>query len=152
MTTSGSFSRILVPTDFSAGSEAAWRAAQRLAGALGAELVLLHVFVETPLFFEGPFAGERVREVYASARAWVQEQIDKWAADARATGRTVRAALRTGVPYQEIVAAARDEGADLVVLGTHGRGGLDRALLGSVADRVIRTAPCPVMTIRDASA
>jgi len=152
MTTSGSFSRILVPTDFSAGSEAAWRAAQRLAGALGAELVLLHVFVETPLFFEGPFAGERVREVYASARAWVQEQLDKWAADARATGRTVRAALRTGVPYQEIVAAARDEGADLVVLGTHGRGGLDRALLGSVADRVIRTAPCPVMTIRDASA
>jgi nucleotide-binding universal stress UspA family protein len=152
MTTSGSFSRILVPTDFSAGSEAAWRAAQRLAGALGAELVLVHVFVETPLFFEGPFAGERVREVYASARAWVQEQLDKWAADARATGRTVRAALRTGVPYQEIVAAARDEGADLVVLGTHGRGGLDRALLGSVADRVIRTAPCPVMTIRDASA
>lgn len=152
MTTSGSFSRILMPTDFSAGSEAAWRAAQRLAGALGAELVLLHVFVETPLFFEGPFAGERVREVYASARAWVQEQLDKWAADARATGRTVRAALRTGVPYQEIVAAARDEGADLVVLGTHGRGGLDRALLGSVADRVIRTAPCPVMTIRDASA
>ena len=152
MTTSGSFSRILVPTDFSAGSETAWRAAQRLAGALGAELVLLHVLVETPLFFEGPFTGERVREVYASARAWVQEQLDKWAADARATGQTVRAALRTGVPYQEIVAAARDEGADLVVLGTHGRGGLDRALLGSVADRVIRTAPCPVMTIRDASA
>lgn len=152
MTVNGSFSRILVPTDFSAGSEAAWRAAQRLAGALGAELVLVHVFVETPLFFEGPFAGERVREVYASARAWVQEQLDKWTADARATGRTVRAALRTGVPYQEIVAAARDERADLIVLGTHGRGGLDRALLGSVADRVIRTAPCPVMTVRDASA
>jgi nucleotide-binding universal stress UspA family protein len=56
--------------------------------------------------------------------------------------------LRTGVPYKEIVGAATRERADLLVMGTHGRGGLDRALLGSVADRVIRLAPCPVVTVR----
>jgi nucleotide-binding universal stress UspA family protein len=151
MTTSGPFSRILVPTDFSAGSETAWRTAQRLAAALGAELVLLHVFVEAPLFLEGPFMRERVREVYSGARAWVQEQLEKWAADARAAGCAARTVVRTGVAYQGIVAAAKDERADLIVLGTHGRGGLDRALLGSVADRVIRTAPCPVMSVREAS-
>ncbi len=151
MTTDAVFSRILVPTDFSAGSETAWRAAQRLAGAVGAELVLVHVFVEAPLFIEGPFAGERVREVYATARTWVAEQLEKWAADARADGRVVRTSLRVGVPHLEIVKAVKEEGADLVILGTHGRGGIDRALLGSVADRVIRTAPCPVLSIREAA-
>ena len=53
------------------------------------------------------------------------------------------------MPHEEIVSAAGRERADLIVIGTHGRGGLDRALLGSVADRVIRLAPCPVVTVRD---
>jgi nucleotide-binding universal stress UspA family protein len=57
-------------------------------------------------------------------------------------------ALRTGVPHGEIVAAATDERADLIVLGTQGRGGLEHALLGSVAERVVRLAPCPVLTVR----
>jgi nucleotide-binding universal stress UspA family protein len=57
--------------------------------------------------------------------------------------------LRSGVPHQEIVALARDERADLIVIGTHGRGGINRALLGSVADRVVRLAPCPVLTVRE---
>ena len=58
-------------------------------------------------------------------------------------------ALRTGVPHEEIVALAQDERADLIVIGTHGRGGINRALLGSVADRVVRLAPCPVLTVRE---
>ena len=147
----GTFSRILVPTDFSAGSERAWRTAQRLAGDLGAELVLVHVLVEAPLFVEGPFAGHRVREFYAAARKWVEDQLEQWAAAARGAGRKVQTVLRVGVPYREIVAAARDEGVDLIILGTHGRGGMDRVLLGSVADRVIRMAPCPVLSVRGES-
>ncbi|MGH7400110.1 MAG: universal stress protein, partial [Candidatus Rokuibacteriota bacterium] len=62
---------------------------------------------------------------------------------------TARPALRTGAAHREVVALATDERADLIVIGTHGRGGVDRALLGSVADRVVRLAPCPVLTVRE---
>jgi nucleotide-binding universal stress UspA family protein len=142
------FRRILVPTDFSPQSEAAWGLARRLARAVGAEIVLLHVFVEAPLYSESAFAAERVREAYAAGRQWVQEQLARWAATAEGEGLTVKTLLRSGVPYEEIVATTRAEGADLIVIGTHGYGGVDRLLLGSVADRVLRLAPCPVLGVR----
>ncbi|MEK7715145.1 MAG: universal stress protein, partial [candidate division NC10 bacterium] len=65
-----------------------------------------------------------------------------------AAGIPVRWALEVGVPFEEIVKAAEKEGADMIVMGTHGRSGLNRLLLGSVAERVIRLAPCPVLTVR----
>jgi nucleotide-binding universal stress UspA family protein len=143
------FQRIVVPTDFSSCAEQAWTLAQRLASAFGSELVLTHVLVETPLWSESPFNMEQVQDVYASARTWGTEMLERWAAQARGKGLAVRTVLRTGLPHEEVVAVASDEGADLVVIGTHGRGGLNRALLGSVADRVVRLAPCPVLTIRE---
>jgi universal stress protein A len=146
------FARLLVATDFSDTAEKAWTRARDLARALGAELVLLHVFVEAPLYSETPFNAPEVREVYESGKAWVTGQLEKWATDARAEGLRARTVLRTGVPYREILAAAEEERADIIVIGTHGRGGLERALLGSVADRVVRLAPCPVLTIRDKKA
>ena len=142
------FYRIVVPTDFSECAEEAWGLAQRLAAASGAELVLVHVLLEAPPFNEGPFTMHRVRKVYEAARTWGQESLDAWMSQARAKGLKARVALRTGVPYREIVDLVTDERADLVVIGTHGRGGIDRALLGSVADRVLRLAPCPVLTVR----
>jgi len=151
VTIEGLFYRIVVPTDFSACAEEAWGLAQRLALALGSDVVLAHVLVETPLYDEGPFTMERTRKVYEAARRWAEESIEQWAAAARAKGVKVRTVLRTGVAHREIVALATDERADLVLMGTHGRGGLDRALLGSVADRVIRLAPCPVLTVRQPS-
>jgi nucleotide-binding universal stress UspA family protein len=143
------FRRILVPTDFSEQSERAWGTARGLARAVGAEIVLLHVVVEGPLYSEIPLAGERIREVYATARTWIAEQLERWAAAARAEGLGVKTRVQTGVPHQEIVAAARDDGVDLIAMGTHGRGGFDRLMLGSVCDRVIRLAPCPVLVLRD---
>jgi nucleotide-binding universal stress UspA family protein len=143
------FARILVPTDFSPQSSRAWETARRLAGALGADLFLVHVLVEAPLFSEGPFAGERVREVIDSMRVWVDKSLEQWAAQARAEGLAVTTQRRTGEPYREVLAAAEEFRAELIVIGTHGRGGLDRALLGSVADRVIRVATCPVLTVRE---
>jgi len=142
------FFRIVVPTDFSESAEDAWGLAQRLATVSGAELVLVHVLVETPLFDEGPFTMDRVRKVFEAARKWGQESLDAWVGRAHASGLKARGVLRTGVPYREIVDLVTDERADLVVIGTHGRGGLERALLGSVADRVVRLAPCPVLTVR----
>ncbi|HSE93925.1 MAG TPA: universal stress protein [Methylomirabilota bacterium] len=145
---SAGFARILVPTDFSAPSEEAWKTACRLGRVLGAELILVHVFVEPPLYSEGPFSGERVREVYAAGRAWVEKTLEEWAAGARAEGLAARVLVRVGVPHREILALAAYERADLLVVGTHGRGGVERALIGSVADRVIRLAPCPVLSVR----
>jgi nucleotide-binding universal stress UspA family protein len=138
MTTPGTFSRILVPTDFSAGSEEAWRAAQRVAAAVGAG----------PGVFEGPLTGDAIGEFSTAGREWAT-MLERWADEGRAAGCKVHTALRVGVPYREIVAAAKDEAADLVLLATHGRGKIHRLLVGSVADRVIRMAPCPVLTLRE---
>jgi len=146
------FERILVPTDFSSPSERAWATACRLARAVGAELVLLHVFVETPLYSENPISGGRIREVYAAGRTWASEQLERWGAMAMAGGLRVKTLLHTGVSHEDIVATARDEGADLIVIGTHGRSGLNRLMLGSVCDRVIRLSPCPVLAVREPEA
>lgn len=149
MTVEGAgIARVLVPTDFSGPSEEAWKAACRLARALGAELILVHVFVEPSLFSEGPFSGERVREVYATSRAWIEKALEELAGAARDQGIAVRVMVRDGAAHREILALAAYEHADLIVIGTHGRGGLERALIGSVADRVIRLAPCPVLSVR----
>ena len=145
------FYRIVVPTDFSSGSAGSWELAQRLAGALGSELILVHVFTEAPLWSEGPFTMDRAREVYDAGRQWVRDKLEEWIAPVRAAGRPVRAVLREGTAHEEIAALATDERADLIVVATHGRGGLNRALLGSVADRLVRVAPCPVLTIRETS-
>ena len=186
MTAEGLFPRILVPTDFSAGSKKAWSLAQRVAATLGAELVLLHVLPATPLdtlereerraelhrlqaehqlgipraddeeetaprwpVFEGPLTGEALERFSAAGREWAA-LLEQWASAGRAAGCKVRTMLRVGVPYREVVAAAKDERADLVLLATHGHGQIHRLLVGSVADRVIRMAPCPVLTVKEA--
>jgi nucleotide-binding universal stress UspA family protein len=76
--------------------------------------------------------------------------LEEWAARAQSDGCKVVTMIRVGSPYQEIVAAAKDEDAGLVVMATHGRGEVQRLLVGSVADKVIRLASCPVLTVKDA--
>lgn len=143
------FYRIVVATDFSDCAQEAWKLAKRLAAAPGSELVLTHVLTEVPLYGEGVLSTETARKVRAGARKWAEAALEDWVGKARAEGLSARTALRSGVPHQEIVALAGDERADLVVIGTTGRGGITRALLGSVADRVVRLAPCPVLTVRE---
>ena len=148
MTADRVFYRIVVPTDFSDCAEEAWALAQRLAGAFSAELVLVHVLADPPGHGEGPFNLGQAEQVYEGSRRWVEEQLAAWVAKANEKGVGARVMLRVGAPDREIVALATDERADLLVIGTHGRGGIDRVLLGSVADRVVRTALCPVLTVR----
>jgi nucleotide-binding universal stress UspA family protein len=142
------FYRVVVPTDFSSCAEAAWVAAQRVARAFGAELVLVHVLVNAPRFSEG-LADRSLSEVLDDARTWATAELTSRVTRATEAGCRARFLLREGVPYREILDVATDERADLLVVGTHGRGGLNRALLGSVADRVIRLAPCAVLSIRE---
>jgi len=143
-----SIKRILVPVDFSTASRAAlWRAGE-LATALGATIELLHV-VDLPqplhVISEGhvPLPPEYRRDVLRGTEGHLTDWLETATIPA-----TIHRALGEGKPFVEIVKYARDHSVDLIVMGTHGRGGLSHLLLGSVADKVIRTAPCPVMTVR----
>ena len=142
------FHRIVVPTDFSECAEGAWALAKRVAGGLGSELVLAHVLVEPVAYGDPSIAADTTLELFEQGRKWVEDEIEKWASAARAAGITVRTIVRTGLAQEEIVNLATDERAELIIIGTHGRTGLNRLLLGSIADRVIRFAPCPVLTVR----
>lgn len=141
--------KILHPTDFSTCAEQARAHAVRLALALGAEVILLHVALEATLYAEGRMGRKAVQRVYDAQRKWAEETLEARTAEVRAAGLTARWKLVVGVPFQEIVKVAAEEKADWIVMGTHGRSGLDRLLLGSVASRVIRLAGCPVVTVRE---
>ena len=145
--------RILVPTDFSATSDAALVYAKGVAGLFGASLHLVHAF-EDP-FTTAAFAAE-AGAAPLSLREELRQEF-KARLDERLT-REERVRFRgsaeivTGAPTKAIVEYAAAIGADLIVMGTHGRGQVAHALLGSVAERVVRTAPCAVLTLRQANA
>ncbi|MBI2206617.1 MAG: universal stress protein [Candidatus Rokubacteria bacterium] len=140
--------KILCATDFSEAGQAAEQQALELAGALGAELVYVHVSAEAMLYRGVAFAVTDAQRVYDAQRRWAEDTLAARVAAAGQRGVPARSVLRVGVPFDQIVDAARDERADMLVLGTHGRTGLDRLLMGSVAERVVRLAPCPVLTVR----
>jgi nucleotide-binding universal stress UspA family protein len=142
------FQRILCATDFSDTAEAAWEMACELARSHGASLVLVHVFVDLPAYSLGEAPGTAVVRVWEEQRTWVQRALDERTSAAAARGLAVRSRLETGSPATAIADAAEAEGADLVVIGTHGRTGLNRLVIGSVAERVVRIAPCPVLTVK----
>lgn len=142
--------KILHPTDFSDCASQAQAAAVDLLGQLGGEIVLFQVLVETPLYGEGILSIRSVRAVYDAQRKWAEETLETRADALRQRGIKASWRVAVGVPLEEIVKVAEETGADMIVMGTHGRGVLDRVLLGSVAERVIRLAPCPVLTVRQA--
>lgn len=143
------FSTILVATDFSEAGDAALTYAKSLASAFGASIHVLHVL-------EDLAAHAWTTEVYVAALPGVHEEMEKQARErldatlTPAERETFKATLtlRTGSAFVEIVRHARDIKADLLVMGTHGRGAIAHMLLGSVAERVVRKAPCPVLTVR----
>ncbi len=144
---------ILHPTDFSECATQAEQLAIRLARGLGGELVLAQVLVETPLYGEGLLNVREAQKVYDAQRRWAEETLEARAGQIRKEhGVKVRWLLPVGVPFEEIVRTAQEEKAEMIVMGTHGRSGLNRLLLGSVAERVIRLAPCPVVTVRQKEA
>jgi nucleotide-binding universal stress UspA family protein len=143
---------VLHATDFSEGAQAAEARAVALARALGAELVILHVAVEGMLYGETAFGRAELERVYEAQREWATRTVEERVAAARTAGIAARGLVRTGVPAEVIVRTAETEQAAMIVMGTHGRGGLQRLMLGSIADRVLRTATCPVLTVREGEA
>jgi universal stress protein A len=146
--------RILVPVDGSPYSMGALDCAAMLGKTFAAEIILLHV-VESPLFCfslaDRPMVlthrpdGDVMEKALAEKRSWLEDlarQIRKKEKLA------VRPRLTAGLPHREILRASEKVRADLIVLGTHGRTGVEHILLGSVAEKVVRLAACPVLTVR----
>jgi nucleotide-binding universal stress UspA family protein len=145
--------RILVPTDFSATSDEALAYARTLAGRLGASLHLVHAF-EDP-FTSAAFASEMYSTAPISLRDALRRETERRLAERlpgdQATYFNGTTEIVTGRPAKTIVEYATTLGADLIVMGTHGRGGMAHLLLGSVAERVVRLATAPVLTLRRAA-
>jgi len=140
--------KILFPTDLSDAAAEAQLYACSLAEQYGAELHILSVVQDVTLISPDPMnpwvmPASSLDEVIAGVSAELDKIPDpNWAA-----GKQIVRTVRTGVPFLEIIRYAKEQTIDLIVLGTHGRTGLAHVLLGSVAERVVRKAPCPVLTI-----
>ena len=132
--------RILVPTDFSETSDAALKYGIGLAQAFSAQLYLLHV-PKTGVNFEADFPMVQFETA-------PQERLETLVGEQEARQLRPEYALRIGAPSDEIVRYAGYREIDLIVMGTHGRSGMPHMLMGSVAEKVLRTAPCPVLTVR----
>jgi universal stress protein A len=136
---------ILVPTDFSSCGDAALKYATALAHSMGAKLLIVHV-EEPPLAYGGG-------EMYYGIAEPDQKEIERMLAAVRPTRDDVphESRIITGAPADAIVDLAAEVDADMIVMGTHGRTGLGRLLMGSVAELVVRRAGCPVLTVRQSS-
>ena len=136
------FARILVPTDFSPPSEAALTYGQKLAHHSASALHLLHIA-------ENPFLRAAVsdrRSLEEAAARWLQDRLT----DVDRRHGAVAIVERSDEPAAEILRYAKSAGIDLIVIGTHGRTGFTRVVLDSVAETVVREAPCPVLTVHAA--
>jgi nucleotide-binding universal stress UspA family protein len=136
---------ILVPTDFSADAQTAMDHAVALAKAFNAKIIVLHV-IET--FTYTMTEALQVVNVYQLVKTAVEPVLEQTVQDLQKERVTASPLLVQGTADQEIVAQAKQAGADLIVMGTHGRRGVSHAFMGSVAERVVRTASCPVLTVR----
>jgi nucleotide-binding universal stress UspA family protein len=137
---------ILVAHDFQENSDAALDYALSLAKKLGSRITVLHAY-------EIPSLG--APEVLVLATDWpkqfsvvAREALEKVVARVSGSGVAVRSELRQGAAWREVDGFAKENQVDLIVVGSHGRHGVPRALLGSVAEKIVRTAPCPVLVVR----
>jgi len=142
--------RILAPTDLSPLGEAGVQAAAELAQRLGARLILLYVV--SPKELEEPAAPhalpKTVDQIYETVQEKVLEQYRGVVPSIVRQGVSVETQVVVGSPVMEILTTARVKEADLIAMGTHGRSGIARLVMGSVAEEVLRKAPCPVLTVR----
>ena len=144
--------RILVPIDFSDCSRAAFEQALAMAKHLGLEIELLHVFNLPAIAGAGEVLIALPDGPYQSALAWMKQQseeaMEKFVAEFDTGLVPIATRVEPGRPEETILAAAHEDRFDLIVMGTHGRSGLSHLVLGSVAERVVRLAHCPVLTVK----
>jgi len=141
--------KILMPTDFSSSSENAMRYAVSFAKEYDAELVVLHVIHEPHRLrrVTTTLPGEEIDKIIADEIGVVKKAMEQFVKDF-SEGVNVKTLIKTGIAVVEIVESAKEENVDMIVIGTHGQTGTRHALIGSVAERVVRNAHCPVFTVK----
>lgn len=141
--------KILMPTDFSPPSENAMRYAVLFAKEYDAEVIVLHVISKSLHLSrtKSELSEEEIENIYVEMSEAVQKALVQFI-DKFSDGFRVRTLIKRGIPTVEIVAAAKTEDVDLIVMGTHGQTGIRHSLIGSVAERVVRNAHCPVFTVK----
>jgi nucleotide-binding universal stress UspA family protein len=139
---------ILFPTDFSQGARAAMEYAVALARDYKAKLILLYVIQDISIaewyIPSSISAADLVEDMQRSA----EREIDKLGIEIAGAVATVEKLVVRGVPFVEIIRTAKERKADMIVIGTHGRTGIDHMLFGSTAEKVVRKSSCPVLTVR----
>ena len=140
--------RVLHATDFSPASRRAFDTALSLAKSLEAPLTIVYVLAPITVVPEQYIDVNTMERLDRQAREWGMRQLNRLAARAKTAGVDATALFRDGDPAEQIVRACRSTRSGLIVVGTHGRRGLRRFLLGSVAERVVRTTTCSVLTVR----
>jgi nucleotide-binding universal stress UspA family protein len=143
-----SLKKIVVPQDFSEYSLHALKYAVTLAGLFNSELVVLHV-VE-PIVYPADFSFGQVSipAMEEEIRKHSEEQLNELVTNEIPNSIKTTSIIKVGKPFIEIIDVAKAENADLIVISSHGRTGMDHVLFGSTADKVVRKAPCPVLTVR----
>jgi len=139
--------RILVPVDFSRHADFVLEWAAHLAKEHSSRLLLLHAY-HLPVEFQQLEGAYLPQDFWASVKAEAEQNLRRYAEPLRAQGLTVDLLVREGYPATVIEQEAIDQRADLIVIGTRGLSGLKHLLLGSIAERVVQKAPCPVLTVK----
>lgn len=141
------FKKILCPVDFSEFTKDVIAYAADISKQYGAELHVLHVIPNLTYFT--PYESFLTPENLVAIEKNIQDEVDRdFGKVLKNVDIDVKKAVRTGVAFVEIIDYAKAEGIDLIVMGTHGRSGIEHILIGNVAEKVVRKSPCPVMTIR----
>ena len=140
--------RILFATDFSEGSSNALPYAADIARQYGAKLFLVHVIYDVAKSAGWYVPHVSIDEIYNDMEKSARAELEKSFVDEMKGLKDVEHVVLKGIPYEEISKFAGEKQIDLVVLGTHGRRGIDRMLFGSTAEQVVRNAPCPVLSVR----
>jgi len=141
--------KILVPTDFSKFSAKALHYAMEFAQQFGASITLVHVVEPIVYPPESGYAPVEIETVETTWKKNAKRKLEELARQAILPPLMAQISVRFGTPYYEITALAKEEGVDLIVLATHGYTGLKHVFLGSTAEKVVRHAPCPVLTVRE---
>jgi nucleotide-binding universal stress UspA family protein len=140
--------RILFATDFSEGSSHALPYAVDMAKQYGAKLYLVHVVYDVTKTAGWYVPHASIDEIYDDIEKGAKAELDKSFIDEMRGLKDIERVILKGIPYEEIAKFAEAQTIDLIILGTHGRKGIDRMLFGSTAEQVVRTAPCPVLSVR----
>ncbi len=140
--------KILFPTDFSEGSFHALPFAVDLSKHYNSKLYILHVIYDVAKATYSHIPHVSSDELYKEMSAWAQGEIESCCIEEIRGLPNVEKVVLKGIPYEEVIEFAEKQKIDMIVMGTYGRKGLERFLFGSTAERVVRRAPCPVMTVR----